>query len=72
MSQIMVLGSFVMDNVAIVDRFCTDGETVIAKEFSCFPGGKEIYNGCQIRRRRTDVRHVWTGRKREYFSENIK
>lgn len=45
MSEIMVVGAFVMDNVAIVDKFCAEGETVIAKEFACFPGGKGV-NQC--------------------------
>ena len=40
MSKITVVGSFVMDNVAKMDRFPKDGESIIGKSIEYFPGGK--------------------------------
>ena len=40
MAKITVIGSFVMDNVATMDRFPNPGESVIGLSLKNFPGGK--------------------------------
>ena len=45
MSKILVVGSFVMDNVAEMDSFPDAGETVLGKSLHLYPGGKGI-NQC--------------------------
>ena len=40
MAKITVIGSFVMDNVATMDRFPNPGESVIGHTLNNFPGGK--------------------------------
>ena len=40
MAKITVIGSFVMDNVAKMERFPTAGESIIGKSIERFPGGK--------------------------------
>ena len=40
MCEIAVLGSINMDLVSRVDKFPRPGETVVAKQFNRFPGGK--------------------------------
>lgn len=40
MAKITVIGSFVMDNVATMDRFPSPGESVIGLSIKNFPGGK--------------------------------
>lgn len=45
MAKILVVGSFVMDNVAEMESFPEAGETVLGKSLHLYPGGKGI-NQC--------------------------
>lgn len=45
MAKIFVVGSFVMDNVAEMEKFPEAGETVLGKSLHLYPGGKGI-NQC--------------------------
>lgn len=45
MSKITVIGSFVMDNVARMEKFPQAGETILGESLELFPGGKGI-NQC--------------------------
>jgi len=45
MAEITVLGAFIMDSVARMERFPTAGESVFGKSIRSFPGGKGI-NQC--------------------------
>ena len=45
MADIIVIGSFVMDAVATMDKYPQAGETVLGKDINFYPGGKGI-NQC--------------------------
>lgn len=45
MADIIVIGSFVMDAVATMDKYPQAGETVLGKDIYFYPGGKGI-NQC--------------------------
>ncbi|MBO4356323.1 MAG: ribokinase, partial [Clostridia bacterium] len=55
MSKITVVGSFVMDNVAKMDRFPAEGESIIGKSIDFFPGGKGANQCVSIARLGGDV-----------------
>ena len=40
MNKVCVFGSFVVDNVATMDRFPSEGETIIGKRLKVYMGGK--------------------------------
>lgn len=50
MAKIVVVGSFVMDNVVTMERFPEAGESVIGENMRAYPGGKGI-NQCIAARR---------------------
>jgi len=54
-SEIAVLGSINMDLVVKVDRFPKRGETIVAKGFSLFPGGKGANQAVGVGRLGEDV-----------------
>lgn len=55
MSQISVVGSFVMDLIGTVDDFPQDGQTVIGKSFYTMPGGKGANQAVAAARLGADV-----------------
>ena len=55
MSKIAVFGSFILDNVAYMDRFPAPGETIIGKELKLFPGGKGANQCIALARQGNDV-----------------
>lgn len=58
MADITVIGSLIMDNVARVDRFPKDGETVLGKSLNFFPGGKGANQCVSIARLGGDVEMI--------------
>ena len=58
MAKITVIGSFVMDNVAKLQRFSHDGETVMGKSLDLFPGGKGANQCVAVARLGGDVEMI--------------
>ncbi|MGN1061521.1 MAG: ribokinase [Candidatus Scatosoma sp.] len=58
MSEITVIGSFVMDNVARMKKFPQAGETVLGESLELFPGGKGANQCVAIARLNGDVEMV--------------
>ncbi len=58
MLKITVIGSFVMDHVAVMSRFPQVGETVLGESISLFPGGKGANQCVAIARLWGDVEMV--------------
>lgn len=56
--KILVVGSFVMDQIASTDRIPGDGETVLGRSFSKAPGGKGANQAVQAARLGADVTMV--------------
>lgn len=55
MAEITVIGSFVMDSVAVMSRFPIDGETVSGNSIAFYPGGKGANQCVSIARLGGDV-----------------
>ena len=58
MAEITVIGSFVMDNVAKMERFPKAGESIIGYSLECFPGGKGANQCVAVARLGGDVEMV--------------
>ena len=58
MSKITVIGSFVMDCVATMDRFPEAGETIIGNSIDYFMGGKGVNQCVSISRLGGDVEMI--------------
>ena len=58
MAKITVIGSFVMDNVAKMERFPEAGESIIGKSIERFPGGKGANQCVAVARLGGDVEMV--------------
>lgn len=58
MSKITVIGSFVMDNVAKMERFPKAGESIIGYSLECFPGGKGANQCVAVARLGGDVEMI--------------
>ena len=58
MSKITVIGSFVMDNVAKMEKFPQAGETILGESLELFPGGKGINQCVSVARLGGDVEMV--------------
>lgn len=58
MSKITVIGSFVMDNVARMEKFPQAGETVIGSTLELFPGGKGVNQCVSVARLGGDVEMI--------------
>lgn len=58
MSEITVVGSFVMDNVAKMKRFPSAGETIIGESLRLYPGGKGANQCVAIARLGGDVEMI--------------
>lgn len=58
MARITVIGSFVMDNVAKMDKFPEAGQSVLGNELELFPGGKGANQCVAIARLGGDVEMV--------------
>lgn len=58
MAKITVIGSFVMDNVAKMDKFPQAGETVLGNSLEFFPGGKGANQCVSVARLGGDVEMV--------------
>jgi ribokinase len=55
MSKILVVGSFMMDLVAVTPRAPMEGETIIGKSFHQFTGGKGANQAVAAARLGSDV-----------------
>ena len=58
MSKITVIGSFVMDNVAKMQRFPQEGESIVGESIELFPGGKGANQCVSVARLGGDVEMV--------------
>ena len=58
MAKITVIGSFVMDNVAKMDKFAQEGETVLGNSLELFPGGKGANQCVSVARLGGDVEMI--------------
>ncbi len=58
MAKITVIGSFVMDNVAKMEKFAQEGETVLGYSLELFPGGKGANQCVSVSRLGGDVEMI--------------
>jgi ribokinase len=58
MAKITVVGSFVMDNVAKMQKFPEAGETILGESLELFPGGKGINQCVSVARLGGDVEMI--------------
>ena len=65
--KILVVGSFVMDQIVTTRVFPRQGQTILAERFNKAPGGKGANQAVQARsrrERRRDAPHLRRGRHR--------